>query len=216
MNKRSADSAADQNGEAASASSLFQKEYLKLKQSHTVRLVRSGLILLLASVLLVSAVLAWFVDTDIATGEGMGVNVNNSGGSVYVDAGVTLNEMVLIPAATKPDDAGVSGADLGKVIFIKRYNVRSKDGADVDATVTLPAGSRLHYLFLESNQPVTDSAYYGTYLKGHLADKDQPYVLDIADNQTMGSVVIIFYADFNDGGNQYNSYRARVSFTPAS
>jgi len=212
-------------------------EYTASKKRTKRRIAGSASMLILAVALLFTAVLAWFVNNDRAKGEGVELGIQNSGDTVFVDEGVTLNETVVIPAATKPSDVSVS--DLGKVLFIKKYTVCSKGVHDISATVTdisAKYGNNgttvqdhgLHYMFLTSPQPETNKTFFAEYLKNtdNAASLDRGFTLPSSGMTPSGdiytgTITVIFYADYIKvgplilSGNEIN-YSAKINFSAAS
>lgn len=233
-NKKITDGSAPYSGAMSKEAAL---EYTASKKRTKRRIAGSASMLILAVTLLFTAVLAWFVNNDSATGKGMNFRVDNSSSNVYVDSGVTLNEDVVILAATKPSE--VSASDLGKVLFIKKYTVCSKGVHDISATVTdisAKYGNNgttvqdhgLHYMFLASPQPETNKTFFAEYLKNtdNAASLDSGFILPSGSMTQSGdiytgTITVIFYADYTKVGSRISSgneinYSAKIKFSAAS
>ena len=102
--------------------------------------IKSGAMLLLAVVLLVTAVLAWFGDSEGVSIEPFLLSIDSEIDGVRLDEDTVANKVVILPAATKLGDPTISEADFAKVIKIVPYEVKSGKSGSVAVNLTLEEG----------------------------------------------------------------------------
>ncbi len=102
--------------------------------------IKSGAMLLLAIVLLVTAVLAWFGDTENASIEPFALAIDSNMEGVRLDEDTVADKVVILPAATKLSDESISASDLAKVIKIVPYRVISDKSGSADIELELEKG----------------------------------------------------------------------------
>ena len=177
-----------------------------------IEFVKSTVILLLAVVLLVSAVFAWFMDSNIARGTGMSVNLVSSSGGIAIESSVTLKETIYVPAATKWNEVTVS--DLSKVLYIREYPLTSPVDEGVTITVTLPAGATGVHFYIDTCCDSNDSAYnYAVRIKNthslvDVATKTlDPSELTYNSGSELysGKVAVVFYVDYTSAFENENA-----------
>ncbi|MBQ4560886.1 MAG: hypothetical protein IJA55_00975 [Clostridia bacterium] len=143
----------------------------KAKKRHLRNeIIKSGAILLLAVVLLVSAVFAWFGDEDVATISPMYISIQTEEGEPELGQDIITDKSVILPAATKLGDSEISVSDFSKAIRVMPLEVESPMPNDVSITIGVPRG--LHY-YIDTD-----------YVKGE--DTNLTYSQTINDNYTSG------------------------------
>ncbi len=178
--------------------------------------IKSGAILLLALVLLVSAVLAWFGDFSSVTVASMYVSIKTDDTGAELGQDIVTEKSVILPSATKLGDKEISVSDFSKAIRVMPLEVESPMPNDVSITIEVPEG--LHY-YIDTDYVKnvdTDMAYSQTINDNHTEGtgtpgNDEDVILKYTEDDKVGSlykhmVAIIFWADFDhktDSGNTY-------------
>jgi len=160
--------------------------------------IKSGAILLLAVVLLVSAVFAWFGNYTNVKVASFYLSVKSENEGTELGQDIVTEKSVVLPAATKLGDTEISVTDFSKAIRVMPLEVESPMSNNVSIEITVPEG--LHY-YIDTD-----------YVKGE--DTDIGYAQIITDNHTAqkgnDSNVELVYTD-SDYYQPTNVYKHMVA-----
>lgn len=200
-----------------------KKTIEKLKESGRFGFVKSFAVLLLAVVLLITSVFAWFTSGSSATATGMSISVVTPETVRVSDYGsLTITEQLYLPAATKANE--VLQADLAKVILVRQYTITSSAAS---VTLNIPSSditSGLHYHIDTSydggSGDTPDS--YAEVIKSDpstvVADTGSGVVIDLTDSgsSSTATIAIVFWADYDSAWNNNSTgsknYSISLSF----
>ena len=186
--------------------------------------IKSGAMLLLAVVLLVTAVLAWFGDSEDVSIEPFLLSINSETDGIVLDEETIKDNIIILPAATDIDDDSISSEDLSKVIKVIPLQVISSDAEYVEISLMTEAGLH-YYIDAEYNGKTYEVLDYATAIKAKTAN-DKPATfkyeegdLDSTDNMKKRWVMIVFWADYEMHGETIRSdgevnLNARMRFKP--
>lgn len=190
---------------------------VKLERKRHLRneFIKSGAILLLAIVLLVSAVLAWFGDETNVSIAPFYLSVKSEQDGTELGQNIVTDKSVILPSATKLGDSEISVSDFSKAIRVMPLEVESPLPNNVSISIDVPDG--LHYYIDTDYVAVTDTnlAYSqrinGNHTVGSGNDEDTILVYAPTDYFEEGNVykhmvAIVFWADYHhmtDSGKTY-------------
>lgn len=188
--------------------------------------IKSGAILLLAVILLVSAVLAWFGDEATTSIAPFYLAIKSEDNGTELGQDIVTEKSVVLPSATKLGDPEISVSDFSKAIKVMPLEVESPMPNNVSISITVPKG--LHY-YIDTDYVKgtdTDLSYAQIINDNHKAststdetveppvsgnDEDVELVYVEADHDTVNNVykhmvAIVFWADYHhttDNGKTY-------------
>ncbi|MBR6513220.1 MAG: hypothetical protein IKT46_00150 [Clostridia bacterium] len=166
--------------------------------------IKSGAILLLAIVLLITAVFAWFGDDTAVSVDPFYISVKSEQDGTELGQDIVTDKSVILPSATKLGDDEISVNDFSKAIRVMPLEVESPLPNNVSISITVPKG--LHYYIDTDYVAGTDTnlAYSQTINNNHTAGSgnDKDAVLIYTSDDFKGSVykhmvAIIFWADYH-------------------
>lgn len=168
--------------------------------------IKSGAILLLAVILLVSAVLAWFADnksTDVAA---FYLSVKNEQGEMELGQNIKTPNSIVLPCATKIDDPEMSVTAVSKALKVIPLDVESSKFENVEIVVKVPNGIHF-YIDLDYDAGDDTAVKYADSIIGGLdndpSKKELEYVAtdyDTVNKVYRHMVAIVFWADYDTLG----------------
>lgn len=196
-----------------------------LKTSRYYGFIKSFAILVLASVLLVTSVFAWFSTDTSVNANGLSITVSSNDSITVSRGNASLSETISLPAATKPADTGVTSAMLSSALLYKWYKVEARDSSSVELQFNLSNGGLMCYAFAvdssDEMQALTDLKC-AEMVKSNLDDLVY-YDDDLTDvvnspqtfalNDGMCYVIIVYIGDYDKLGNTLVSSGSSVEMT---
>lgn len=172
-----------------------------------IEFVKSGAVLLLSVILLLSVVVAWFSEDEPAFIEPFGVSIQTGEDGYELGLDIITEKEIILPSATVLGDATISELDFSKSIYIMTPNVASPQLKTVNIDIDTAPG--LHYyidLNYGANNADNKALYYATEIYNNfMANKDLAEPDYCYDKDTT--------LDFNQ--NEYNSkdeeYQHRIA-----
>ena len=173
--------------------------------------IRSGAVLLLALILLIGAVLAWFGDYQGASIGPFLLAIQSPEGAIDLGNDVTLERNIVIPAATKVDDDSISAEDLSLVIKVEKYTIYAREALSLYVKVEPHEDVEgLHYYIDAEEDDDTDTELtYATAIKNATVKPDSEANVTLTDNDAQETVIgsatytykreiyIIYWADYD-------------------
>ena len=178
-------------------------------------LIKSGAILLLALVLLLSAAFAWFGDDSDVSIEPFLISIKTEGGDVVLDESLNARRELVLPAATKLSDESISYVDFSNVLKIMPLEVITPTAPGVVITID-PAPGLHYYIDTEYIEPVDDvitettdtELKYATIIKNNLTAETNtndtsatfyydPEDYDEAEKVYKQMVAVVYWADYD-------------------
>lgn len=179
------------------------------RSQHQLRneIIKSGAVLLLAVILLISAVFAWFGGDENPTIEPFLIRIKDDNDSFELGSDIVTDKLVVLPCATILGDSTISVNDFSKAIKVMPLEVESPMPNDVSITIETVPG--LHFYIdinydknndnaLSYAQTITDNFING---QGNDTSIDMQYKLPDdyieEDNLYRHWVAIVYWADYD-------------------
>lgn len=192
----------------------MKPEY-RTKHLLRVEFIKSGAVLLLALILLISAVFAWFGDEQSVDIEPFTISFDSPDLNDELGSEVVTDKSVYLPCATKLGDASISDRDFANAIRIMPLKVESTVSNDVEIAIeTIDAGLHFYidvnrYYYNEDGERVEKTSF--DYAKAIIADSnksvddetriiDKPVTMKYDLTQVEGSDGTLKDRDLDDDG----------------
>lgn len=179
--------------------SLNDKSYKNLKKEF----IKSAAVLILALVLLVTAVVAWFTFVDTSQVSDFAITIETEDGGVYLGDDVAIERDIVLPAATKIDDTSISKEDFAKVMYIETFQIIASSDVTKAAVTVTEEYDDLHY-YIDGNYSANDTALTlaGNIKEDFTEDRDKDLSItfsagDAGESGYERTVAVVFWADFN-------------------
>ncbi len=184
--------------------------------------IKSGAILLLAIVLLITVVFAWFGDETNVSIDPFYLSIKSEQDGTELGQDIVTEKSVILPAATKLGDSDISVADFSKAIRVMPLEVESPMSNNVSISIKVPNG--LHYYIdtdyvagtdtnLNYSQIINDNHGNNTgndedaiLVYDPVNDRHEQTVNDVTTVVYKHMVAIVFWADYHhetDSGKTY-------------
>lgn len=160
--------------------------------------IKSAAVLVLALILLVTAVVAWFANRSTSEISDFPISIETDDGGVYLGDSVVIKRSVVLPCATKFDE--IESSDFSKAIYIETFEIKANtDVKKAEITVTTEDSPNLHYYIIANYNPDRD---YAAEIKEFTEDVDIKCNIgfgsnDVINNQYQRTVAVVFWADYN-------------------
>jgi len=180
---------------------LDNKSYLNLKREF----IKSAATLILALILLVTAVVAWFSISTITKVSNFVLSVQTEDGGIYLADTVAVKSSFVLPCATKHEDDTISANDLSQAIHVETFDIMiSSDVKKFTVSVTPSEDSKNLHFYIDGNYTNIDSvSSLATEIKEFPEDVDADMTYTTSNQQaTEGyykrTVAVVFWAEYND------------------
>ena len=183
--------------------------------------LKSIAVLVLAMILLVSAVVAWFGinrETDIVS---FLISVETEKGDVHIDGIVDRN--FVLPCATKMKDQTISTQDFSKALYFETFKIKVNSNVKKVTASVDESNADLHYYIVTDYADTYNALNYATLIKNNEDKIDQNPVIDFTGSQIVNgvyekTVAVVFWADYTDAvkneiiNNKKMNFEATVVF----
>lgn len=181
------------------------EKFSVIKEHKNFGFVKSFAVLLLAIVLFVTSVLAWFATSDRNAADGLSVNLKKGNDITVERDGDQFDTSFYIPAATKPKDDSVLPADLAKAIVVKSYHLTTTGATKIIVRFgTIPQGIMCYCYYtsyrVTSTAGAADLVKNGTLISASGSEKTVDF-----EGHSTGYLNIVYIADYEEFGNNLNS-----------
>ncbi|MBE6574183.1 MAG: hypothetical protein E7652_07305 [Ruminococcaceae bacterium] len=186
--------------------------------------IKSAAVLVLALILLITAVVAWFTNKTTADISDFSLSIQSEDGGIYLGDGVAIERSLVLPCATKVvnNDGSISYNDFAKAMYVETFKVKASENViKAKVSVALPSSvTDLHY-YIEPYYDNNDS----NYLLAEWIIDEQDYDNDLVINFAAGgaaayerTIAVVFWAEYTDSTstaikNGNMTFDAQVSFS---
>ena len=197
---------------------MSDKNYKNLKKEF----IKSTAILVLALVLLVTAVVAWFSDSQSADIGDFLLSIETEDGGIFLGDDVAVERDVVLPCATKVDDSAISVSDFSKAIYVETFDINASNSVNNAVISVTSDESDIHYyidgLYDSNDTPMS----LAQTIKNDTAEvhRNKDFEIDFteSDQPRTRKIAVVFWGNYTDSSsaaikNGNMSFEALVKFS---
>ena len=192
-----------------------------------IEFIKSAAMLLLAVILLVGAVFAWFGQKELSEIGSITLSIESPNSGLYLGDDVAIKESIVLPCATRLDRTDVISADdFSKALYMLTYPVHSPSPVSAEVKVELDDSvTGFHYYIDSDHKNETVGSYaesiyekevdYDTKATFTFTESDLKTGSEGSSEEYVRKVAVVFWADYPLDGNGelvVNSFTQSLTF----